>query len=145
MAHGAASALSALLLAVTILAMTGCATHAPDRPDDARADRLARDWLALIDRGEYTRSWQQASKLFQREIARPAWVEAVEAARHGSGAPTERALISVARTQKLPDVPENDYVVLVYASRFDNHRAVQETVTLVREDEALKAAGYFLR
>lgn len=139
------AAVSGLLLAGLILATASCATQAPLPQDDARADRAARQWLALVDRGEYDRSWQQASAMFQNGIDQDAWVEAVRNARAGTATPNQRELVSIAHTRQLPGVPENDYVVLVYASRFDDRPPIQETLTLVREDDELKTAGYFLR
>ena len=139
------AAVSSIWLAGLILIIAGCATHAPAPQEDVRADRAARQWLAVVDRGEYERSWQQASAMFRNGIDQGAWIEAVGNARADTGAPSKRKLVSIAYTRKLPGVRDNDYVVLVYASRFDDRPPIQETVTLVREDGELKTAGYFLR
>ncbi|MES1931320.1 hypothetical protein T35B1_01830 [Salinisphaera shabanensis T35B1] len=128
-----------------MLAATGCATQPPHVQSDASFDNIARSWLGLVDSGEYARSWQQASALFKGGISEAKWVDAIENARERTGRLEQRALISVAQTRNLPNVPENDYVVIVYASRFDKTATMQETVTLVREDDALKPAGYFIR
>ena len=137
------AAVSSIWLAGLILIIAGCATHAPQ--EDVRADRAARQWLALVDRGTYERSWQQASAMFQNGIDQDAWVEAVRNARAGTATPNQRELVSIAHTRQLPGVPENDYVVLVYASQFDDRPPIQETLTLARGDDELKTAGYFLR
>ena len=85
------------------------------------------------------------TRIAEGGISEAKWVDAIENARERTGRLEQRALISVAQTRNLPNVPENDYVVIVYASRFDKTATMQETVTLVREDDALKPAGYFIR
>jgi len=139
-----ARATLAAWLCLAVLLGADANARAEASPNEA-ADKAAREWLTLIDRGAYQRSWQQASTLFKNRVSDSAWQRQVEHARHDLGVPHERELIFATRTHRLPGVPDGDYTVLVYASRFDDAPRVVETVTLVRDEHTPKAAGYFIR
>lgn len=112
----------------------------------AEAKQAATAWLAVLDQGNYTGTWQQASALFKSAVAPQAWESAARSAREPLGALKSREVRSVTFTRSLPGVPEGEYVVIQYASRFENRTEAVETVTPMREkDGSWRVSGYFVK
>jgi hypothetical protein len=65
--------------------------------------------------------------------ARPAWRSKI------------RSLESETATNTLPGAPDGQYEVLRFQSAFANKAAAVEILTLKREGDAWKVAGYFIK
>ena len=65
-----------LLLSLLIASAACSKRKAVDAAEDA-----ARDWLALVDAGEYERAWEQASSGMRQREAKDEWVNATSQAR----------------------------------------------------------------
>jgi len=110
------------------------------------ARRVAGDWLALVDRGDFTASWAQASATFKATVTAAQWQQAAAGARTPLGTLAQRAERSARATTSLPGVPDGRYVVLQYQSSFERKAAATETVTVQFDaDGAWRVAGYFVR
>ncbi len=110
------------------------------------ADEAARSWLALVDSGDYAGSWSRASALFRKRVTSGQWEEAARTARGPLGKLVSRKLTSAQYTKTLPGAPDGEYVVLLYASAFEQKKeAVETAVMLKEEDGAWKSAGYFIK
>ena len=110
------------------------------------ADAPAAEWLALIDAGDATRSWQSSGAVFRSAVTAERWAEQLGAARGPLGALTSRALAVEQRLDGLPGAPPGEYVVRQYHSVYGGVKAVVETLTLRREDDGeWRVAGYFIR
>jgi hypothetical protein len=125
-------------------------TAAPVRAQDAeriaKAEAVAVAWLALMDAGDYPRSWDQAASFVQASISKPNWIHAVGSARQPLGTLISRKVKSATFTRSLPGVPDGEYVVIKYDTQFEHKDAAIETVTpLLDKDGSWKVSGYFIK
>src|ERR1700722_19090384 len=69
-------------------------------PEPAPDDR-ARQWLTLVDDGNYTQSWNEAGAKFKATYSADAWAKQAAAAREPLGAMSGRNLkdVNLSRTQ----------------------------------------------
>ena len=112
----------------------------------AQARQAAEKWLALVDSGRYGQSWDEAASLFKSALTRPDWERTVGSARAPLGALKSRQLESATFTRTLPGAPDGEYVVIRYATRFENKAAAVETVTPMHDkDGRWRVSGYFIR
>jgi hypothetical protein len=116
---------------------------------DARAtsaQKEARTWLALTDRGDAPASWKAAGKQFQNAITADKWADSLKRVRPPLGALVERTMLSTQFTKSFPGAPDGDYVLLQFRTTFAKKTGGRETVTLEREaDGAWRVIGYFIR
>ena len=133
---------AALLLSASLVH----AQEAQDPQAVAAARQAADTWLALVDAGDYTASWQQAAEPLRKAVSVAQWEKDARAARMPVGALQERTFTSGTYATTLPGVPQGRYVVLQYATRFADRANAVETVTPMQEaDGTWRVAGYFIR
>ena len=103
-------------------------------------------WLALVDAGEYEKSWDQAASLFKESLSKDQWVKSLEAARKPLGKLISRTSASTTYTKSLPGVPDGQYVVIQYNTSFEHKKSAVETVTpMLDKDGKWRVAGYFIK
>ena len=131
-------------LMFAILALASFATvDAADSDPTADATAAAREWLGVVDAGQYGQSWDEAAALFKQHITKSQWERAVGDVRKQTGALKTRELESATPAHQLPGVPDGDYVVIVFRSSFATIPAATETVTPTRDpDGRWRVAGY---
>ena len=119
---------------------------ASDGAATAQAQAASPEWLALIDAGDYAKSWDAAAALFKNKVTKSDWESAVGAARGPLGALKQRKLESAEYTERLPGVSDGEYVVITYHTSFANRAAATETITPTRDaDGHWRVAGYFIK
>jgi len=107
---------------------------------------LAQSWLAQLDSGNYAKSWKESSAYFRGAMTEKGWVDALNGARKPLGKLISRKLIKTQNAQSLPGAPDGNYVVMQFATSFENKKDAVETVTFMREKEGKwKAAGYYIK
>ncbi len=112
---------------------------------EQQAPLRAGDWLALVDQGQYTASWDAAAPLFQASTTKQQWEGAAQGARSPLGELGKRALRAAEYKTSLPNAPAGEYVVVHYDSAFAKKAAAREIVTLMRgADDTWKVVGYFV-
>lgn len=127
-------------------ALLSCAASAQETQSIVQAKAAASSWLALVDAGNYSGSWDHASNLFKSAVNETAWVSAISTARTPLGKLKSREVRSANFTHTLPGAPDGDYVVIKYASQFENKAGAIETVTPMREKNgAWRVSGYFVK
>ena len=138
---------TAVLPLLFCVATVACApVQAQEAESVSQAKAAASSWLALVDAGNYTASWQQASSLFQSAVTAQAWASAAKAARAPLGALQSRQVESATYTHTLPGAPDGEYVVIMYTSKFAGKADAVETVTPLKEkDGSWHVSGYFVR
>jgi len=106
----------------------------------------AHQFLFLVDTEEYARSWEVASDNLKRMLTQEAWNERIAEIRSFLGPIVERIQHDLSYTNSASDVPEGEYVVMTFISRFELRERVIETITLMLgSDNQWQVAGYFLR
>lgn len=137
------SFVAAAALACISLGTPAFAQHA-QAIEAAKAGALA--WLAINDAGQFGASWQAASRSLRGKVSQADWEQAVGMSRPPLGAVKRRVLKSAVYLTELPGAPKGEYVVIQYATDFQNKDQLTETVTPVREqDGSWKVSGYFIR
>jgi len=106
----------------------------------------AQTWLALIDAGNYSESWKQASAIVQGAATEPVFANAMETFRKPLGELVSRQLKSAQPMTELPGAADGQYVVMQFETSFANKKSAIETVTFALEkDGQWKSAGYFIK
>ena len=109
------------------------------------ATDAARQWVALIDQGQYAESWEEAAELFRESITSAEWVKSLEMVRVPLGAVVSREVKNTARVTSLPGVPEGFYVIAEFDTSFQNKAGAIETITMSRQDNKWSVGGYYIR
>ncbi len=113
---------------------------------DKAAISAAHSWLSVIDKGQYAKSWQEASAYFRGAISRDRWQASLTGVRKPLGRLVSRRAISSKRMRELPGAPDALYVVIRFRTSFEHKNSAIETVTFMMEkDGNWKAAGYYIR
>jgi hypothetical protein len=139
-----------LVMVITALVMVATFNSRAEAQDKAKpetaAQQAATDWLALVDAGKYSESWQTASKMFQGAITNEKWQDALHSVRDPLGKVLSRKLQSATLTHSLPGAPDGDYVVVKFDTSFEHKQSAVETITPVREaDGQWRVSGYFIK
>jgi Protein of unknown function (DUF4019) len=113
---------------------------------ESAAERVALEWLGLVDHGDVRASWLAAASLFRRAVSEDGWARALDAARSPLGAVVSRRLDNTRMVHELPGAPDGDYVVIQFDTEFAHKRSAHETVTPMRDtDGQWRVSGYFIR
>ena len=141
----------AALLVLPLLLTVPAAAHAqaaravlPAAHDSsvAGAERAARAWLALLDRGRYDSAWVHVVPVMQAAIGYEPWRGTLIEARGGFAPRGERRLASAEGAGTM--FPGRSFMLgFVLATTLDP--ATSETVVMVRERGAWKVGGYGVR
>lgn len=109
------------------------------------AVEAAQDFLALADQGEYGKSWDAACDLFQKGVSRERWVSAMKQIRKPLGEVESRKVKASMYTQKLPGVPDGEYVVVDFTTHFHGKKGTETVVTALDGDGQWKMISYEIR
>jgi Protein of unknown function (DUF4019) len=134
--------------AMTIVVVLLASLHAGVAADKAEAvaTKQAEAWLGLVDGGKYGESWDAASKLFEGAVTRAAWAEKIAGVRAPLGKVLSRRVKSERPTTRLPGAPDGKYVLIQFATSFENKKQAIETVTpMLESDGSWKVSGYFIK
>jgi Protein of unknown function (DUF4019) len=150
-----------LALALAIVSMSSFAADEPDNApavtvpdnapavtvlDTAPAMKVADAWLASVDAGRYTQSWDDAADYFRAAVPKAQWEQTLATVRAPLGVPISRKLRSATYAKALPGAPTGEYVVIQYDTGFENRPLSVETITSMHEkDGSWKVAGYLIR
>jgi hypothetical protein len=123
-----------------------CLAAVADQWAEEEALGAAETWLALVDDGEYSESWETTAVLFRSAVTKKQWERALNAARKPLGRLIARRLKSKQYATSLPGAPDGEYVVIQYEASFENKKAAVETVTpMLDEDGNWRVSGYYIR
>jgi hypothetical protein len=132
----------ATLFAASLVGQTPVDTAATLRT----ADTAAQTWLALVDKGEIARSWEEGALVLQLGVTETKWEQLVRSAR----APFEpfgaRHRIMARYTTDPPNAPPGQYVLLQYKTDVAGGRQVVEAVVPTLDGKrGWRVSGYFVR
>jgi uncharacterized membrane protein len=114
-----------------------------DTPEaTVQAQAAALTWLASIDTGDYSQSWDTAATLFRNAVPEAQWVSRVSALRGHLGVLKGRSMSSA----RFRDTPTGEYVVIKYNSSFEHEAGATETVTpMMDADGKWHVSGYYIK
>jgi hypothetical protein len=97
-------------------------------------------WLAIVDGGDYVRSWETSAASFQSTISKEEWVARLEKVRRPLGKVISRKLRSLKHTAS------GTRQEVEFDTSFDGLPAAAETVTFaVTPNDEWKVIGYLIR
>ena len=106
----------------------------------------AEAWLALVDNGEAAKSWETAAALFKAAVTEEKWSQTITTARRPFGKLLSRQVKVAKYETSLPGAPDGEYVVIQFASVFENKAEAVETVTPMKDpDGEWRVSGYFIK
>ena len=133
-------------IGIAILGLCFSSSSMASAEKEAQALAAARTWLARVDEGKYGDSWETAAAYFKRAIAKEKWEQMLTAVRRPLGNPVSRELSSKTYRQSLPGAPDGEYVVIQFATSFENKKSAIETITpMLDNDGEWRVSGYFIK
>jgi hypothetical protein len=113
---------------------------------EEKALKAADAWLKLVDDGKYKKSWENAAQYFKNSLTSAQWEQAVSPVRKPLGKVLKRTVKSKEYRTTLPGAPDGEYVVIQYATSFENKNSAVETVTpMLDKDGTWRVSGYYIK
>ena len=133
-------------IGIAVLGLCFSANAMASEEKEAQALAAARTWLALVDEGKYGDSWATAAAYFKNDRTKEKEEQMLTAVRNPLGRLVSRELISKTYTQSLPGAPDGEYVIIQFATSFENKKSAIETVTpMLDSDNEWRVSGYFIK
>jgi hypothetical protein len=132
-----------LVLISMILVSVAYGADATQKKDALAA---AENWIAIIDKGEYAESWEEAAEYFKTAVSQNQWVNLLQGVRKPLGKLNSRTVKSKTYKTSLPGAPDGEYVVIQFTTSFENKKSAIETVTPMKDkDGKWRVSGYFIK
>ena len=133
------SALLALLLVASPMGSTPAPQPLPaaTQAADAEVESAARNWLGLVDAGDWAGSYAATGSAFRKLNTQEMWEKASRANHADLGSVKTRELVSV----RYLNAPPNGFKEVAFRSKYSSGREVLETVTLEQENGAWRVVG----
>lgn len=114
--------------------------------DIAAGQAAAQTWLALLDAGEYGKSWREAASYFQTLLSEGQWAGGLAGRRLKRGKALSRNLVVARYSPTVPGGSPGRYVFLLFQTQFEDKTSATETVVpMLDKDGRWKVAGYYLK
>jgi DNA-binding CsgD family transcriptional regulator len=107
---------------------------------ESRVSEAARQWLALVDAGKWRESFTGTAKSFQTLNTLDMW----QSASVGGRVPLGRVLSRRLAGEESVPAPPDGYRVVRFKTDFAGKRGATETLSLAREGESWRVAGYYI-
>ena len=119
------------------------------KPDQQRIDAstvAATGFFELVDAGQYAQSWENCAAYLKSEVPKEEWITKLSAVRSAAGQFLERKQKDYTYTRNMNEgIPDGEYMVYYFDSKFQNKEDLTETVTVMLEsDNVWRVAGYFI-
>ncbi len=109
------------------------------------AARLARQWLAHVDAGEYGQSWKEAAARFKASVTEQKWVGAMEQVRQPLGSVSNRELVEAGFTHEVPRAAKGDYWQVKFKTTFEAITAHEIVTLLADADGTWRVFQFFIK
>lgn len=136
-----------IILAVSILVLSGCGKKRESNPEAERAAiECSQAWLALLDAGKYAESWDEAAEFLRTAVGKEDLSKSLLAARNPFGKMVSREIKSQQYTTSVPGAPSGQYVIIQYNTSFENEKSAVETITpMLDKDSKWRVSGYYIK
>ena len=104
---------------------------------ETAAVQSARQWLALVDKGDWNGSWNATGQAFKSLNTSERWADVSEAVRTPLGALVSRELIG----EEFVPAPPYGYQLVKFRTSYANKAGAIETLSLVREGGEWRVVG----
>ena len=133
-------------LALLVCVLLGSQTVTAQDPRAAAVQRVAREWLTLVDKLDAAASWSAAGARFQQGMTPAQWAGILQSDRAPRGAIVQRAVATTTFSSSGPGLPAGgEYALVRFRSSFANLADGGEEVVLeVGPDYAWHVVGYML-
>ncbi len=130
-----------------VLSVSGCSKSPEGNPAaEEAAIEAAQKWLSLVDGGRYSESWEESAGYFRNAVSKDKWELTMKAGRLPLGALVSRVVKARQYTTSAPGAPDGQYVIIQFATSFENKGSATETVTpMLDEDGSWRVSGYFIK
>ena len=119
---------------------------AVDAAGKKAAVSAAEQWLKLVDDGKYGASWDTASALLRKAVAKDAFAKQIQAARKPLGKVRSRKVMLAICMTSMPGAPDGQYVVVQLEAVFENKKQAVETITPMKcKDGKWRVSGYYIK
>ncbi len=136
----------ALVALSMFCSLTVCQAVLAYQAAEQGAVNVANAWLAFVDNGQYSKSWDAAAAYFKAAVRRDQWHPSLTAARNPFGRVLSRKVKSRQYATTLPGASDGEYVVIQYQTSFERKKSAIETVTPMRDkDGKWRVAGYYIK
>ena len=135
------------IVIVACLSLCFALTDSWARSDtEETAISAAQAWLTLVDSGDYSGSWKEASAYFRGGVTPENWQSTMEAFRRPLGKVISREVMRAEELASLPGAPDGKYVVMRFISSFEKKKSAVETVTFTLDNDGKwRAVRYFIK
>jgi hypothetical protein len=91
---------------LSLLSLSACGDPAtPASKSESISATTAEAWLALMDQGDYAKSWETAADSFRKEVTKNDWVANVTGVRKPLGDLISRKVSTTKQMTELPGLP----------------------------------------
>jgi Protein of unknown function (DUF4019) len=102
-------------------------------------------WLALVDKGEYGRSWDLAAKPFQSSVTKASWIVGMKRARRFYGKVLSRKFEDSTYAANPPGFAPGEYEILRFKVRLGAQGPATEVVSMeLQSNGRWLVAGYHI-
>lgn len=105
----------------------------------------AKEWLKIVDAGEYAESWQKSDSFFKSQLTQTKWDAALKDVRAPLGQVKSRSELGEKEYSSLPSAPDGKYLVIQFKTEFQNKKSAIETITLSKSSGNWLPVGYFIK
>ena len=110
----------------------------------AEAEQAARGYLAMIDRGEIDKTWDQAGSALRAQSNKLAWTSVINITHKTLGISAERQVEGFGFSSQIDaSVPVGEYVLVQFKS-VSGRTTATEKVVMQKEQSVWKIVGYFV-
>ena len=102
-------------------------------------------WVAHVDSGDYQSAWQSSDPMVKGQVTSEQWQQAVEPVRKTFGAVLGRTISTLKLTPEMQGLPNGEYAMVVFATRFKNKSESFETLPMSKSGGQWRPIGYFIR
>ena len=135
-----------IFLLVLSMSLLGPLAEAQNTKKEKAAVTAAEQWLLLVDAGQYEQSWKEAAEYFKNAVSLDKWHQSLQAVRRPLGKLFSRKVKTIDYRTSLPGAPDGEYVVIQFATSFENKKAAVETVTpMMDKDGVWRVSGYYIK
>jgi hypothetical protein len=113
--------------------------------DESAAIKASKDWLSIVDKGQYGQSWDNCAQFLKTAVKRKDFDSKLKASRGQFGELVSRTIKTKHFMTSMPGAPDGKYVVIQYDTSFAKKKHAVETVTpMLEKDGQWKVSGYFI-